>query len=167
MEEEVEGVAAGLMAGAAGRRGGGADRLTLAPDALKHQEGNIFIDGHRITDVDVSSLRSRVAVVQQDAPLMNLTIRDNVAYGRPDASEEDIVRAAQLAQAHDFISQLPHGCVLICRWRVCGRTRRDLLFWLLLFFSGKSLSLVLFPACIERDWTPGWHSQPPRHRAAP
>lgn len=68
-----------------------------------------MIDGHEITDVDVASLRARVAVVQQDAPLMDLTIRENIAYGRPEASMEDVEHAARLAQADEFVRRLPQG----------------------------------------------------------
>lgn len=67
------------------------------------------MDGVDIRDVGVDALRSRVAVVQQDAPMMDLSIADNIRYGRPDASMPEVVEAARMAQAHDFISALSQG----------------------------------------------------------
>ncbi len=75
-----------------------------APDA-----GGITIDGHDIADVTQQSLRSNMAVVFQDAGLFNRSIADNIRVGRPDASDADVERAAQLAEAHDFIMRKPEG----------------------------------------------------------
>jgi ATP-binding cassette, subfamily B, bacterial len=71
--------------------------------------GSILIDGQDITEVTRSSVRQHIGVVFQDAELFSGTIRENISYGRPDASEEDVVAAARTANAHDFISQFPEG----------------------------------------------------------
>jgi ABC-type multidrug transport system fused ATPase/permease subunit len=98
-----------------------------------------LIDGHEIRDVDVASLRARVAVVQQDAPLMDLTIRENIAYGRPDADMEDVVHAARLAQADEFIRRLPQGWVRFLKMISVGSKR-----WMKEVQSGAVHAVVFF-----------------------
>jgi ABC-type transport system involved in Fe-S cluster assembly fused permease/ATPase subunit len=71
--------------------------------------GRILVDGQDIRGVTQRSLRAAIGVVPQDTVLFNDTIRYNIAYGRPDAGEEEIVRAAKLAQVHDFVLRLPEG----------------------------------------------------------
>jgi ATP-binding cassette, subfamily B, bacterial len=71
--------------------------------------GQILIDGQDITEVTRSSVRQHIGVVFQDAELFSGTIRDNISYGRPDASDEEVVAAAEAANAHHFISQFPDG----------------------------------------------------------
>jgi ATP-binding cassette subfamily B protein len=71
--------------------------------------GRILVDGQDTRSVRQQSLRAAIGVVPQDTVLFNDTIRYNIAYGRPDATEEEIVRAAQLAQVHDFVLRLPDG----------------------------------------------------------
>jgi len=71
--------------------------------------GSIQIDGHDIRDVKLQSLRSHIGIVQQDVYLFAGTIMDNIAYGNPNASEEEIIRAAKRANAHDFIMELEDG----------------------------------------------------------
>ncbi|WP_240048324.1 ABCB family ABC transporter ATP-binding protein/permease [Crenalkalicoccus roseus] len=71
--------------------------------------GRILVDGQDIRGVTQRSLRAAIGVVPQDTVLFNDTIRYNIAYGRPGASEEEIVRAAKLAQVHDFVMRLPEG----------------------------------------------------------
>jgi ATP-binding cassette, subfamily B, heavy metal transporter len=71
--------------------------------------GRILVDGQDVRAVTQDSLRAAIGVVPQDTVLFNDTIRYNIAYGRPDASEEETVRAAQLAQVHDFVLRLPEG----------------------------------------------------------
>lgn len=71
--------------------------------------GRIAIDGQDIRDVTQRSLRSAIGVVPQDTVLFNDTIRYNIAYGRPDASQDEIEHAARLAQVHDFVVTLPDG----------------------------------------------------------
>jgi ABC-type multidrug transport system fused ATPase/permease subunit len=71
--------------------------------------GRILVDGHDLRAVQIGSLREHVAVVLQDTFLFNTTVRENLLYGKPDASEEDTVAAAEAAYAHEFIEQLPQG----------------------------------------------------------
>ncbi len=71
--------------------------------------GRICIDGQDIRDVTQESLRAAIGVVPQDTVLFNDTIRYNIAYGRPDASQDEIETAARLAQVHDFVLRLPQG----------------------------------------------------------
>jgi ATP-binding cassette, subfamily B, heavy metal transporter len=72
-------------------------------------EGRILIDGQDLRDVTQDSLRAAIGVVPQDTVLFNDTIRYNVAYGRPDATQEEIEHAARLAQVHEFVLRLPDG----------------------------------------------------------
>ena len=71
--------------------------------------GRITIDGKDVRTLTLKSLRSHIGVVQQDVYLFSGTIRDNIAYGKPDASDEEIIDAAKRANIHDFISELPDG----------------------------------------------------------
>jgi ATP-binding cassette subfamily B protein len=71
--------------------------------------GRILVDGQEIRSVTQASLRAAIGVVPQDTVLFNDTIRYNIAYGRPGATEEEIVEAAKLAQVHDFVMRLPDG----------------------------------------------------------
>lgn len=81
----------------------------LIPRFYDVDSGAITIDGRDIRDVTLASLRRNVGVVQQDVYLFTGTVEENLRYGRPDASDEDIVRAAKAANAHDFILALPDG----------------------------------------------------------
>lgn len=72
-------------------------------------KGRILIDGQNIADVTQATLRAAIGMVPQDTVLFNDTIRYNIRYGRPDATDEDVENAARLAQIHDFIMQLPRG----------------------------------------------------------
>jgi len=72
-------------------------------------DGGILIDGQDLRSVTQSSLREAIGIVPQDTVLFNDTIAYNIAYGRPDASREDVIRAAELAQIHNFILDLPEG----------------------------------------------------------
>ncbi|MGH7122571.1 MAG: ABCB family ABC transporter ATP-binding protein/permease [Acetobacteraceae bacterium] len=71
--------------------------------------GRILVDGSDIRDVTVASLRAAIGIVPQDTVLFNDTIRYNIAYGRPGASDAEIERAARLAQIHEFVRRLPEG----------------------------------------------------------
>ncbi|MGH9892191.1 MAG: glycosyltransferase, partial [bacterium] len=71
--------------------------------------GEILVDGLPLRALDLVSWRERIAVVSQDVFVFNATVRDNIAYGRLDASDDDIVAAAKQANAHDFIAELPQG----------------------------------------------------------
>ncbi|HTE60597.1 MAG TPA: ABC transporter ATP-binding protein, partial [Solirubrobacteraceae bacterium] len=90
----------------------GAGKSTFAKLAARFYdptEGRILVDGHDLRDVQARSLRSQMGIVPQEAFLFSGTIRDNLAFGRPDASLEDIEAAAQAVGAHDFIAALEHG----------------------------------------------------------
>ncbi len=71
--------------------------------------GRVLVDGHDVRTLDLAELRRQIGMVAQDALLFSATIAENIAFGRPDASREEIERAAKLAQAHDFIVKLPDG----------------------------------------------------------
>jgi ATP-binding cassette subfamily B protein len=73
------------------------------------EAGAIRIDGENIADLTQASLRQAIAVVPQDPALFHRTISENIAYGRPDASAEEIISVARRARAHDFIARLPKG----------------------------------------------------------
>src|SRR5205807_5648014 len=90
----------------------GAGKSTLASLVLRFfdpSEGRVSIDGHDLRDVQVASVRGNVALVLQESFLFPISIAENIAYGRPDATPEDIVDAAVAANAHEFISRLPDG----------------------------------------------------------
>jgi ABC-type multidrug transport system fused ATPase/permease subunit len=71
--------------------------------------GQITVDGYDLRRVQIQSLRRQIAVVLQDTFLFNTTVRENLLYGKPDASEEEMTAAAEAAYAHEFIEQLPQG----------------------------------------------------------
>jgi ATP-binding cassette subfamily B protein len=83
--------------------------IQLIPRFYDVTEGRITIDGYDIRDVRLKSLRSQVGIVLQENFLFSGTIRDNIAYGKPDASMEEIVEAAKIAGAHEFITSFPDG----------------------------------------------------------
>ncbi|WP_053943193.1 ABC transporter ATP-binding protein [Kallipyga gabonensis] len=93
-----------------GPSGGGKTTLTnLIPRFYDVTSGAIRIDGHDIRDLTLSSLRNNIGIVQQDVYLFSDTVGANIAYGKPGASYEEVVRAAKLAGAYDFIMDLPDG----------------------------------------------------------
>ena len=71
--------------------------------------GRILIDGHDIREVTLHSLRSNIGIVQQDVYLFTGSVADNIEYGKPGASRQEIIAAAKQANAHDFIMELPEG----------------------------------------------------------
>lgn len=81
----------------------------LIPRFYEVNEGSITIDGKDIRSLTLGSLRRNVGVVQQDVYLFSGTIMDNIIYGKPDATREEIIQAAKLANAHDFIMELENG----------------------------------------------------------
>ncbi len=90
----------------------GAGKTTLVNLLMRFYDvnsGNIYIDDNNIKDVTKDSLRKSFGMVLQDTWLFMGTIRDNIAYGKPDASDEEIVQAAKSANAHSFIKRLPKG----------------------------------------------------------
>jgi len=83
--------------------------INLIPRFYDVTAGRVTIDGYDVRDVTLHSLRSQIGIVLQETVLFSGTIRDNIAYGRPDASDEEVIAAARVAQAHDFITALPDG----------------------------------------------------------
>jgi len=83
--------------------------LSLVPRFYDPDAGIMRLNGRNIRDFTKKSIRSQISIVLQDTLLFSTTIRENIAYGRSDASDEEIIQAARRAQAHDFISQLPEG----------------------------------------------------------
>ncbi len=87
--------------------------VNLIPRFYDPQTGRICVDGTDVRDAELKSLRSQIGIVLQTSLLFSTSIRDNIAFGRPDATEEEIVAAAQAARAHDFISNFPDGYATI------------------------------------------------------
>ena len=83
--------------------------INLLPRFYDPTGGRILIDGHDPRDVTLDSLRSQIGIVLQETTLFTGTIRDNIAFGKPDATLEEVVAAAQAAAAHDFIQSFPQG----------------------------------------------------------
>jgi ATP-binding cassette subfamily B protein len=103
-------IPAGSTTAFVGPSGGGKTTLChLIPRFYDVTEGSIRVDGHDIRDVTLSSLRRNVGLVQQDVFLFAGTIRENILYGKPDATEEEMVEAAKKAQIHEFVLSLPDG----------------------------------------------------------
>ena len=93
-----------------GASGGGKTTLChLIPKFYELEQGMIYLDGTPISQITAKSLRQNVGIVQQDVFLFTGTFRENIAYGNPDAREEDIVEAAKKANIHEFITSLPDG----------------------------------------------------------
>ncbi|MDF2176747.1 ABC transporter ATP-binding protein [Aliiglaciecola sp. CAU 1673] len=100
----------GEKVGLVGRSGAG--KSTLVNLLLRFydvQSGQIFIDGQDIREVSQESLREKISMVTQDTSLLHRSVRENILYGRLDASEEDMIRAAKQAEAHEFIQKLSDG----------------------------------------------------------
>jgi ATP-binding cassette subfamily B protein len=101
---------AGSMIGIVGPTGAGKSSLvSLIPRFYDPTAGRVLIDGHDVRDLELKSLRSQVGLVLQETFLFSITIGENIAYGRSDATHEEIVAAAKAAQADTFISRLPQG----------------------------------------------------------
>ncbi len=93
-----------------GPSGGGKTTIChLLPRFYKNVNGSICIDGKDINSVTLKSLRSNIGIVQQDIYLFNASMRDNILYGKPDATENEIIAAAKRANIHDYIMSLPNG----------------------------------------------------------
>lgn len=103
-------VPGGRMLGIVGRSGAGKSTLVnLISRLYDPQEGEILIDGVNIKDIRFEDLRRHIAMVSQDTYIFMGTVAENIAYAKPDAGKDEIIRAARLASAHDFICQLPDG----------------------------------------------------------
>lgn len=103
-------IAAGEHIGIVGMTGGG--KTTLCELLLGMYDlngGSISINGKDIKTVKTESLRQEIGMIQQDTFLFSATVKENIAYGRADATDEEIIEAAKLAEAHEFISALPNG----------------------------------------------------------
>lgn len=83
--------------------------VSLIPRFYDPSQGSVLVDGNDVRKVELRSLRSQIGIVLQTSLLFAETIAENIAYGRPDAGQEEIEAAAKAAQAHDFIMQLPDG----------------------------------------------------------
>lgn len=93
-----------------GPSGGGKTTIChLIPNFYKLEEGEIYIDDQEINDVTLESLRRNIGIVQQDVFLFNGSMKENILYGRLDATEEEIIEAAKKANIHDYIMTLPEG----------------------------------------------------------
>src|SRR5207237_7670828 len=98
------------IVGLVGSTGAGKSTLlSLVPRFYDPIKGSVTLDGRDLREITKRSLRTQVAIVLQDTLLFSTTVRENIAYGRPDATEEEIVNAARRAQADDFIRQPPNG----------------------------------------------------------
>ena len=103
-------VSPGQNVAVVGPSGSGKTTLcNLIPRFYDVTQGRITIDGQDIHGITLKSLRNAIGMVQQEVYLFSGTVRENIAYGKPGAAEEDIVLAAKRAGAHDFISKLPDG----------------------------------------------------------
>jgi ABC-type multidrug transport system fused ATPase/permease subunit len=98
-----------IIALVGGTGAGKSTLLSLVPRFYDPTAGRLALDGRDLREITKKSLRAQIAIVLQDTLLFSTTVRENIAYGRPDASEEEIREAAQRAQADGFISQLPSG----------------------------------------------------------
>jgi ATP-binding cassette subfamily B protein len=103
-------IPAGNVVALVGPTGVGKSTLaSLIPRFYDVRSGSITLDGRDIREITLKSLREQISIVLQDVFLFHGTVRDNILFGRPDASDEEIIRAAKVANAHEFIEQLPNG----------------------------------------------------------
>ena len=103
-------IKAGSYVALVGSSGGGKTTLcSLIPRFYEVTKGSISIDGKDIREVTLKSLRDNIGIVQQDVYLFAGNVYENILYGRPDASREEVIEAAKLANAHEFIEGLPNG----------------------------------------------------------
>ena len=89
--------------------GGKSTLISLIPRFYDVTSGEILVDGNNVKDFLTGSLRNQIGLVQQDNILFSDTVKENILLGRPDATDDEIVEAAKMANAHDFIMNLPEG----------------------------------------------------------
>jgi ABC-type multidrug transport system fused ATPase/permease subunit len=107
VELEVE---AGQTIALIGHTGSGKTTLTaLVPRFYDVTTGRVLIDGTDVRDVELESLRSEIGMISQDPFLFSATVRENIAFGKADATDEEVENASRLAQAHEFVERLPAG----------------------------------------------------------
>jgi ATP-binding cassette subfamily B protein len=103
-------IAPNQIVGLVGGTGAGKSTLlSLVPRFYDPTTGCVMLDGHDVREITKKSLRAQIAIVLQDTLLFSTTVRENIAYGRPDATEEEIIEASRRAQADEFIRQMPQG----------------------------------------------------------
>ena len=103
-------IAPGTVTALVGPTGVGKTTLArLIPRFYDVRQGAITLDGHDLRDLTLESLRQQISIVLQDVFLFHGTVRENILFGRPDATEAEMIEAAQVANAHEFIVQLPEG----------------------------------------------------------
>jgi ATP-binding cassette, subfamily B, bacterial len=112
-----------------GSTGAGKSTLhSLVPRFYNPTSGIIRIDGHDLRDLTKKSIRKHISIVLQDTILFSTTLRENIAYGRPEASDAEIEEAAKRAEAHEFITDFPHGYLSLVGEQGCrlsgGQRRR-------------------------------------------
>jgi ATP-binding cassette subfamily B protein len=83
--------------------------INLIPRFYDTSDGHVLVDGIDVRDLDENSLLENISIVPQETILFTGTIRDNICYGRPDATDEEVIAAAKAAQAHEFIQSFPEG----------------------------------------------------------
>jgi ABC-type sugar transport system ATPase subunit len=100
-----------------GPSGGGKTTIChLIPHFYNVERGKILIDGKEIDSITLASLRRNIGIVQQDIYLFNASIRDNILYGRLDATDDEVIEAAKRANIHDYITSLEHGYDTVNAW---------------------------------------------------
>jgi len=98
------------IVGLAGSTGAGKSTLlSLVPRFYDPTTGSVMLDGRDVREITKKSLRAQIAIVLQDTLLFSTTVRENIAYGRPGATDEQLIEAARRAQADEFIRQMPQG----------------------------------------------------------
>jgi ABC-type multidrug transport system fused ATPase/permease subunit len=103
-------IEAGRTIALIGHTGSGKSTLAaLVPRFYDVTSGRILVDGADVRDVKLTDLRRAIGIVSQDPFLFSATVRENIAFGAPEATDEDVERAARMAQAHEFIAELPDG----------------------------------------------------------
>lgn len=100
----------GKMIALVGESGSGKSTIAdLLPRFYDVQEGQLKIDATDVKDASLFDLRQQIGIVSQESILFNASVRDNIAFGKPDATDEEVMHAAKIANAHDFITQLENG----------------------------------------------------------